>query len=135
MSGWNQRSVSTRARRLVPFVPLVAATALLAQRSISAVLQKVGHPAPTPDDAYIHFQYARAIAEGHPLRFQAGEAISTGATSFLWPAMLAPFYLAPPILIRENWALLLAFCSCSVISRSSGNPPTPQTLGGRFFVI
>src|SRR5262249_55627119 len=41
---------------------------------------------------YIHFQYARALAEGHPLRFQAGEPISTGATSALWPVLLAPFW-------------------------------------------
>ncbi|AKU94009.1 hypothetical protein AKJ09_00673 [Labilithrix luteola] len=50
-------------------------------------------PGATLDDAYIHFQYARAIAEGHPFRFQAGEPISTGATSFLWPAVLAVPYL------------------------------------------
>jgi hypothetical protein len=67
----------------------VIVTALLARAAIRAVIAKVGHPGATLDDAYIHFQYARAIAEGHPLRFQAGEPISTGATSFLWPAVLA----------------------------------------------
>ena len=56
------------------------------------MLGKLGHPGAALDDAYIHFQYARAIAEGHPLRFQAGEPISTGATSFLWPALLAVPY-------------------------------------------
>jgi len=56
------------------------------------VLAKVGHAARTLDDAYIHFQYARAIVEGHPLRFQAGAAITSGATSMLWPALLAPFW-------------------------------------------
>jgi len=71
----------------------VLATALLAQRAIAGILAKVGHPGAALDDAYIHFQYARAIAEGHPFRFQAGEPISTGATSFVWPAVLAPFYL------------------------------------------
>ncbi|HVH46461.1 MAG TPA: hypothetical protein VM925_29165 [Labilithrix sp.] len=79
-------------RRAARWAPLVIATALLAQRSIAGVLQKLGHPGAPLDDAYIHFQYARAIAEGHPFRFQAGEPISTGATSFLWPAVLAPFY-------------------------------------------
>jgi len=72
----------------------VIATALLARASIRAVLAKVGHPAPALDDAYIHFQYARAIAEGHPFRFQAGEPISTGATSFLWPMLLSVPYAA-----------------------------------------
>ncbi len=79
----------TRTKRLLPFLPLVVVTSLLARSSIQAVLDKVGHPGAALDDAYIHFQYARAIAEGHPLRFQAGEPISTGATSFLWPAVLA----------------------------------------------
>ena len=82
-----------RLKRLVRWLPLVGATVVLAWRTIVSVLAKVGHPGPTLDDAYIHFQYARAFAEGHPFRFQAGEAISTGATSFLWPAILAPFYL------------------------------------------
>jgi hypothetical protein len=81
-----------RLRRHLVWAPLVLATALLAQRTIGGILTKVGHPGATLDDAYIHFQYARAIAEGHPFRFQAGEPISTGATSFLWPALLAPFY-------------------------------------------
>ena len=79
-------------RRALTFGPVVGAVALLAQRTISAVLAKVGHAAATLDDAYIHFQYARAIAEGHPLRFQAGEPITSGATSTLWPAVLAPFW-------------------------------------------
>jgi hypothetical protein len=81
--------VRAHARRFAPFVPLVIVTAFLARASIQAVLGKVGHPGAALDDAYIHFQYARAIAEGHPLRFQAGEPISTGATSFAWPALLA----------------------------------------------
>lgn len=80
---------AARARRLAPLLPLVLVTAFLARASIRAILGKVGHPGAALDDAYIHFQYARALAEGHPLRFQAGEPISTGATSFAWPAVLA----------------------------------------------
>jgi hypothetical protein len=72
--------------------PLAVATGLLAWRAIAGVLAKVGHPGATLDDAYIHFQYARAIAEGHPLRFEAGEPVTSGATSMLWPALLAPFW-------------------------------------------
>ena len=72
--------------------PAVLGAALLGKRTVGAILEKVGHPAATLDDAYIHFQYARAIAEGHPLRFQAGAPPSSGATSMLWPALLAPFW-------------------------------------------
>ena len=80
-------------RRAIAYGPLTLAVAILAQRAIVGVLAKVGHPAATLDDSYIHFQYARAIAEGHPLRFQAGEPFTSGATSALWPALLAPFWL------------------------------------------
>ncbi len=83
---WSEGKVALR------FAPPAIAAALLAKHTIAAVLDKVGHPAASLDDAYIHFQYARAIAEGHPLRFQAGAPISSGATSMLWPAILAPFW-------------------------------------------
>ena len=88
--GRPRAAASWRAR--ARWAPLVLATALLAQRAISGIYGKLGHPGAALDDAYIHFQYARAFAEGHPFRFQAGEPISTGATSFLWPVLLAPFY-------------------------------------------
>jgi hypothetical protein len=65
---------------------------IVAQKTISGVLAKVGHPAAALDDAYIHFQYARAIAEGHPWRFQADAETTSGATSMLWPMLLAPFW-------------------------------------------
>ena len=78
---------------MLPWLPLVLGTCVVAHAVISAVLAKLGHPGGALDDAYIHFQYARAIAEGHPFQYQRGEPISTGATSFLWPLVLAPFYL------------------------------------------
>jgi hypothetical protein len=80
------------AHRVVPIV-IAIATAILAWRCIRALLVQVGEPCGTLDDSFIHFQYARAIAEGHPLRYQAGEPFTSGATSVLWPALLAPFYL------------------------------------------
>ncbi len=98
----------TRAKRLLPFLPLLVVTSLLAHSSIQAVLGKLGHPGAALDDAYIHFQYARAFAEGHPLRFQTGEPISTGATSFLWPAVLALPYalgLRGESILWATWVL------------------------------
>lgn len=99
-------AASWRAR--ARWVPLVLATALLAYRAISGILAKLGRPGATLDDAYIHFQYARAFAEGHPFRFQAGEPISTGATSFLWPILLAPFHAVgfrEEAILWPAWAL------------------------------
>ncbi len=71
---------------------LTLVTSFLAKVTIAAVIVKVGRPGASLDDSYIHFQYARAIAEGHPWRYQAGEPITSGGTSLLWPTLLAPFY-------------------------------------------
>jgi hypothetical protein len=79
-------------RSFVRLLPVIVPTLVLGIITVRAILAKVGHPAATLDDAYIHFQYARAIVEGHPMRYQAGEPVSSGATSQLWPAVLAPFY-------------------------------------------
>jgi hypothetical protein len=79
-------------RQLLTSLPLVVATAWLAYDAISGVFTRLGHPGATLDDSFIHFQYARAFAEGHPFRYQAGEPATSGATSLLWPLLLAPFY-------------------------------------------
>ena len=43
------------------------------------------------DDAYIYFQYAARAAGGDPFSYQPGAGFSTGATSPLYPLLLAPF--------------------------------------------
>ncbi|MFN7147194.1 MAG: hypothetical protein ACK4YP_25730, partial [Myxococcota bacterium] len=48
-----------------------------------------GELSPPLDDAFIHFQYARRMAEGAPFSYQAGDGFSSGATSLIWPAVLA----------------------------------------------
>ncbi len=48
--------------------------------------------APPLDDTFIHFQYAKQIARGRFFRYQDGDQVSTGATSFLYPVLLAPFW-------------------------------------------
>jgi hypothetical protein len=82
-----------RIDKILPYALVAIPVAFLARATISAVYRKVGHPGGTLDDAYIHFQYARAIAEGHPLRYHAGEPVTSGSTSLLWPVLLAPFWL------------------------------------------
>ena len=66
--------------------------ALLAWFATSSVRSVAGGPAVPLDDSYIHFQYARSIAELHPFRYTEGAAPTPGATSLLWPLVLAPFY-------------------------------------------
>src|SRR5262245_20078768 len=82
-----------RARRAVPYAAVLLASALVGRFVIGAILERAGRPAVPLDDAFIHFQYARRLAEGAPLRY-TGDAISTGATSLVWPALLAPFWKA-----------------------------------------
>jgi hypothetical protein len=52
-----------------------------------------GGQAPPLDDSFIYFQYARSIANGHLFSYIPGEPPSTGATSFLYPFLLAPGFL------------------------------------------
>jgi len=41
------------------------------------------------DDVYIHFQYAKQLAQGQPNVYNPGEPPTSGATSFLYPFVLA----------------------------------------------
>jgi hypothetical protein len=87
------RDLAAAARRAATtWGPVAVAVGYVADRAIAGVVAKLGHAGAPLDDAYIHFQYARALAEGHPMRFEAGEPITSGATSLLWPAALAPFW-------------------------------------------
>ena len=77
-------------------------------------LRKAGvWPAPL-DDVYIHFDFARSIAEGRPFEWMPGNGYSSGATSLLYPFVLAPGYLLG---FRGAWlgvfAALVA-CACVV---------------------
>lgn len=45
------------------------------------------------DDTFIHFQYARQLARGHFFRYNSEDPPSTGATSLLYPFVLAAGYL------------------------------------------
>ncbi|AUX39625.1 hypothetical protein SOCE26_010190 [Sorangium cellulosum] len=103
------RTLAARAR---PYVPALAASGVLGALCTRAVLADAGHPALPLDDAFIHMQYARRLAEGGFFSFVAGEGYSTGATSLLWPVLLAPFYalgLRDLSLVYAVWALGLVF--------------------------
>lgn len=93
---------------LLAYGPLAVVTFLLARTTIRTILEKAGEPAVPLDDAFIHFQYARSLAEGRFFSFVAGEGYTSGATSLLWPALLAPPYLLGmrgTTIIWAAWAL------------------------------
>ncbi|MDP2951842.1 MAG: hypothetical protein Q8O76_00820, partial [Chloroflexota bacterium] len=51
-----------------------------------------GNPCVPLDDSFIYFQYARQAAQGNPWQYNAGDEPSTGATSYLYLAILAAGY-------------------------------------------
>jgi hypothetical protein len=66
------------------------AAGLLAVFALRRVLtENGGAPAVPLDDSYIHFQFARSFAEGHPFVYSPGATPVAGATSLLWPLLLA----------------------------------------------
>ncbi|MBI5230486.1 MAG: hypothetical protein HY981_04275 [Candidatus Magasanikbacteria bacterium] len=56
---------------------------------MSALRATHGTPTTPLDDAFIHFQYAKQIAQGHWFTYFPGAPISSGDTSFLYPLLLA----------------------------------------------
>ncbi|HOE62947.1 MAG TPA: hypothetical protein PKW18_06530 [Candidatus Sumerlaeota bacterium] len=52
-----------------------------------------GHAVFPLDDSYIHFQYARRLAQGHLFEYTDGGGFSTGTTSILYPLLLSPFFV------------------------------------------
>lgn len=93
--------VGTHLKRFLPddradrlgVVTLLLATVAVAALSVSEILEATDGALAVPlDDAFIHFQYARSFAELHPLAYTPGATPTPGATSLLWPAVLAPFW-------------------------------------------
>ena len=65
-----------------------------------------GAPILPLDDTYIHFQYARQMAQGHPFVYNNGEDPTSGATSLLYVPMLAVGYrIGFRGLSLADWAL------------------------------
>ncbi len=57
-------------------------------------LRATGGAFPVPlDDVFIHFNYARSVAEGHPFEWISGQGYSSGESSPLYPFLLAAGYL------------------------------------------
>jgi heme exporter protein D len=104
-----KRGLWERLKPLGPWLPLVAATLLVAGVTTHAILSAThGTPAAPLDDAYIHFQYVRDLVALHPFSYSPGAAPTPGETSLLWPVLLAPFYavgLRGASIVYAAWAL------------------------------
>jgi hypothetical protein len=109
-------AASTRARRaarafadrFAPYVPALIGSCVVGWLATRGILARTGEPAAPLDDSFIHLQYARRLAEGHFFSYVAGEGYTSGATSPLWPVILAPFHalgLRGVSLLDAAWAL------------------------------
>jgi len=76
---------------LLLYILLVVFISLLFGLSMISITR--GHLVAPLDDSYIHFQYARRLAQGHFFEYTEGSGFSTGGTSILYPILLAPFIL------------------------------------------
>jgi hypothetical protein len=82
------------------------------------VLDRTGGVASVPlDDAYIHFQFARAFSNFTPFVYTPGTAPVGGATSLLWPAALAPAFWLGIHDVQIIWvAWLLGFLCLGLVA-------------------
>ncbi len=85
---------------------LVAVTYL---RQTFAVSDAFGFPL---DDAYIYLTYSKQIARGQPFTYFDGSGYSAGATSMLWPLLLAPLWLLG---LRGYLFTFASFAACALL--------------------
>jgi len=88
-----RRWLAGAKERLGPYVFAIPASGALGALVVHRITERAGRAALPLDDAFIHLQYARRLAEGGFFSYVAGEGYTTGATSLLWPMALAPFHL------------------------------------------
>ena len=80
-------------RRLRAWAALCVAVGLGTLLYLSVSVSVSANPLLMPlDDTYIHFQYARQMAAGEPFAYHPGAPATSGGTSLLYPAALAPGY-------------------------------------------
>ncbi len=122
---------------LLALMLAVTLTAFVALLYVRAAYAPTGDAPLMPvDDAYIHFQYARQLAEGKPYVYNDGYPPTSGATSLLYPYVLAVGYLLGfQALNLGLWAMLvggvaLALSGWSVyhIGRRAGVDFVPSVL-------
>ncbi|MEP7290829.1 MAG: hypothetical protein ABI835_03550, partial [Chloroflexota bacterium] len=84
-----QTSVSTRRSLFITLLCIGLALFVFAVYGFASASIGGGQPVMPLDDAYIHFQYAHQIAAGQPYVYNPGLPPTSGATSFLYPYLLA----------------------------------------------
>lgn len=95
---------ASRAARFFAAAPLVLGVVLAAIYLVGEVSHLQGELGFPLDDSWIHLQFARNLARGEGLSFNAGELVP-GSTAPLWTALLSLLFLLPGSLLL--WVKLL----------------------------
>jgi hypothetical protein len=121
---------------------LIAGLALIGALGVGRAIS--GEPALLPlDDAYIHLQYARQLAAGQPSVYNPGLPPTSGATSLLYPVLLAAGALAGAAdLSLGVWALVFGAAGLALggwiivrIGLAVGAPVWPSVLVGLAYAL
>ena len=98
---------------------MALAAIVVAVFAAHALRENGGTAAPPLDDAFIHFQYARSIAEGRPFVYHPGAPPSSGASSVLYALLLAvPYALGATglHLLWVAWVLGAFALACAYVA-------------------
>jgi hypothetical protein len=97
--------VPAHRHNLIAFLTLLMVVGVMSGLYMVVNLKSSGHATPVMplDDTYIHFQYARALADGHFMQYNPGHPPTSGATSFAYPALLALGYKLGFTAERLSW--------------------------------
>ncbi|MFN8378560.1 MAG: hypothetical protein U0452_07800 [Anaerolineae bacterium] len=134
----------SRRRSLAMWLVLWLIAALVLVSAVGVGRAISGEPALLPlDDAYIHLQYARQLAAGQPYVYNPGLPPTSGATSFLYPYLLAGgALLGATDLTLGVWALVLGATALALagwlllrIGHAVGAPFWPSALVGLAYVL
>jgi hypothetical protein len=102
-------------RRFEPYVPMaaIALVAFTIAWGFSYVTLRHTASMGLPlDDSYIYLTYAKQFGRFQPFTYYPGGGYSAGATSILWPIVLAPFWMLGA---RGHALVWVAFLLCSVL--------------------
>src|SRR5215470_2506538 len=83
------RRLATERGVDVGVVVLVVVVAGLYVHAVRTMAGSFGFPL---DDSYIYLTYARQIGRGRPFTYFDGSGFTAGATSMLWPIVIAPLW-------------------------------------------
>ena len=79
-------------KRYLPIAIVAVIAGFVVWAFAAVVLVHTPHMGLPLDDSYIYLTYAKQIGRAQPFTYYSGGGYSAGATSALWPVILAPFW-------------------------------------------